>query len=165
MITDKILSSTTYIATLAAQRQLGKRIVFTNGCFDILHAGHVLYLEEAASLGDILVLGLNSDASITRLKGPQRPVNHQWQRSVVLAALSSVSFVIVFDEDTPYELIKNIQPDVLVKGGDWQPEQIVGADIVLQRGGIVRSLQFTEGESTTNIINRLHQNTDMQPHC
>lgn len=128
------------------------KLVFTNGCFDILHAGHVLYLEQAKALGDILIVGLNSDASVKRLKGESRPVNSQQNRSIVLAALAAVDYVIVFDEETPYELIKAIQPDVLVKGGDWSEDSIVGADIVKAKGGEVISLPFWEGLSTTNIL-------------
>lgn len=135
----------------------GKTIVFTNGCFDIIHAGHVQYLEHAKTLGDILVIGLNSDASVRRLKGETRPINNQNNRAIVLSALHSVDYVIIFDEDTPYELIKALQPDVLVKGGDWQPESIVGADIVQAKGGKVFSLPFWDGLSTTNILKALNE--------
>ncbi|NLO43760.1 MAG: D-glycero-beta-D-manno-heptose 1-phosphate adenylyltransferase [Candidatus Cloacimonetes bacterium] len=133
----------------------GKSIVFTNGCFDILHAGHVAYLSQAKALGDILVLGLNSDASVRRLKGASRPVNTQDNRALVLAGLSAVDYVCIFEEDTPYELIAEVLPDVLVKGGDWAPSDIVGSDIVLARGGKVLSLDFVEGLSTTGIIQKL----------
>lgn len=133
----------------------GKSIVFTNGCFDILHAGHVAYLSQAKTLGDILVLGLNSDASVRRLKGASRPVNTQDNRALVLAGLSAVDYVCIFEEDTPYELIAEVLPDVLVKGGDWAPSDIVGSDIVLARGGKVLSLDFVEGLSTTGIIQKL----------
>ncbi|MCB5233991.1 MAG: D-glycero-beta-D-manno-heptose 1-phosphate adenylyltransferase [Candidatus Cloacimonetes bacterium] len=133
----------------------GKSIVFTNGCFDILHAGHVAYLSQAKTLGDILVLGLNSDASVRRLKGASRPVNTQDNRALVLAGLSAVDYVCIFEEDTPYELIREVLPDVLVKGGDWAPSDIVGSDIVLARGGKVLSLDFVEGLSTTGIIQKL----------
>jgi rfaE bifunctional protein nucleotidyltransferase chain/domain len=132
----------------------GKSIVFTNGCFDIIHAGHVLYLEQARALGDILIVGLNSDSSVKRLKGEGRPVNIQQNRALVLAALEAVSYVIIFNEDTPYELIKAIQPDVLVKGGDWKEDSIVGADIVRNKGGKVISLPFWEGLSSTSIIEK-----------
>ena len=128
------------------------KLVFTNGCFDILHSGHVLYLEEAKSLGDILIVGLNSDDSVRRLKGESRPINSQQDRAIVLAALSSVDFVIIFEDDTPLELIKIIKPDILVKGGDWAIPDIVGSDFVLQNGGEVKSLKFIEGKSTTNIV-------------
>ncbi|MDP8203604.1 MAG: D-glycero-beta-D-manno-heptose 1-phosphate adenylyltransferase [Candidatus Tenebribacter mawsonii] len=132
-----------------------KKIVFTNGCFDILHAGHVKYLAEAKELGDILILGLNSDSSVKRLKGNDRPINNEHDRAVVLSALCSVSYIVIFDEDTPYELIEIIKPDVLVKGGDWKPEEIVGQDIVNSYNGEVKSLSFIEGKSTTDIIEKL----------
>ncbi|MDA3844389.1 MAG: D-glycero-beta-D-manno-heptose 1-phosphate adenylyltransferase [Candidatus Kapabacteria bacterium] len=136
-------------------RAEGKKIVFTNGCFDILHAGHVTYLAAAADLGDILFLGLNSDDSVSRLKGPERPVNNEKDRAVVLSGLRSVDYVCVFAEDSPYELIKAIQPDFLVKGGDYTPETIVGADITEARGGKVVVIALVEGKSTTAIINKM----------
>ena len=135
---------------LAALRAVGKRTVFTNGCFDIVHVGHVRYLREAKALGDILVIGLNSDASVGRLK-QGRPVNPENQRAEVLASLAMVDYVTIFSEDTPYELIKSLRPDVLVKGGDWKKEDIVGADLVAE----VHSLPFTAGISTTNIIKKI----------
>ncbi len=134
-----------------------KKVVFTNGCFDILHVGHVVYLNDAKSLGDILVVGLNSDSSVRRLKGDGRPVNNQRDRATVLSALESVDYVVIFDEDTPYELIDALKPNVLVKGGDWEPDQIVGADIVMKNGGIVKSLRFIEGRSTTEMIRRIRE--------
>jgi len=136
---------------------INKKIVFTNGCFDILHAGHVQYLQAAKALGDVLVVGLNSDASVKRLKGEYRPINNEHDRAIVIAALAAVDYVIIFNEDTPYELIKQIQPDVLVKGGDWAVEDIVGHDIVLAKGGVVKSLLFIEGQSTTSIIQRMQK--------
>ena len=132
----------------------GKSIVFTNGCFDILHKGHVLYLQQAKEQGDILVLGLNSDASVKRLKGSSRPVNSEIDRAIVLSALSVIDYVAIFEEDTPYDLIYALQPDVLVKGGDWQPEEIVGNDILAKKGGKVISLNYYDGYSTTEIIER-----------
>lgn len=135
---------------LAAYKAKGMRIVFTNGCFDIIHVGHVRYLREARALGDLLIVGLNSDASVSRLK-PGRPINSEGHRAETLAALEMVDFVTIFPEDTPYELIKLLQPDVLVKGGDWKKEDIVGSDIVQE----VHSLPFTTGVSTTAIINRI----------
>jgi D-glycero-beta-D-manno-heptose 1-phosphate adenylyltransferase len=129
----------------------GKRVVFTNGCFDLLHFGHLHYLAAARNLGDALIIGLNSADSVRRLKGPRRPINDELTRQHTLAALAFVDLVVVFEDDTPYELIKTIQPDILVKGGDWQPAQIVGADLVLAAGGSVQSLPFVEGYSTTNI--------------
>ena len=140
--------------------QRGNKIVFTNGCFDILHSGHVLYLEEAKALGDVLILGLNSDNSVKRLKGDERPINNESDRAIVAAALEAVDYVCLFGEDTPYDLIWAIQPDVLVKGGDWQIADIVGADIVLARGGKVQSLRFVEGRSTTAIINKMRNMED-----
>lgn len=134
-----------------------KKIVFTNGCFDILHVGHIRYMQEAAKLGDILVVGLNSDVSVKRLKGPERPVNNQDDRAEMLSSLEFVDYVIIFDDDTPYELIKKIQPDVLVKGGDYNFDNVVGKDIVEARGGELRLLNFVEGKSTTNIINKIKQ--------
>ena len=129
-----------------------KKIVFTNGCFDILHSGHVAYLNEAKKQGDLLFVGLNSDDSIKRLKGETRPINKELDRKFLLENLRCIDCVEVFSEDTPYELIKEIQPNLLVKGGDWKVEQIIGHDIVLANGGEVRSLLFVEGYSTTNII-------------
>ena len=134
-----------------------KKIVFTNGCFDILHVGHKRYLQQAATLGDILVVGVNSDASVRRLKGPTRPVNNEQDRAEMLSALGFIDYVVIFDEDTPYELIKKIQPDVLVKGGDYKPEEVVGKDIVEARGGQLELISFVEGKSTTNIIKKINQ--------
>lgn len=135
-----------------------KKIVFTNGCFDILHRGHVAYLNEAKSLGDILIVGLNSDASVKRLKGEDRPVNGEQDRKFVLENLKAVNFVEIFEEDTPINLIKKVMPYVLVKGGDWQVEQIVGHKEVLENGGKVLSLNFINGFSTTSTIEKI-QNT------
>ncbi len=145
----------TLIETLHALKAEGNRIVFTNGCFDILHSGHVMYLAQAAQLGDILVVGLNSDASVKRLKGEHRPINSQEDRAIVLSALEAVDFVKIFEEDTPYQLIKDIVPDVLVKGGDYTKEQIVGSDFVEARGGTVEIIPFVDGKSTTSIVERI----------
>ncbi|WPU65494.1 D-glycero-beta-D-manno-heptose 1-phosphate adenylyltransferase [Peredibacter starrii] len=133
----------------------GKRIVFTNGCFDILHRGHVTYLAEARKLGDLLVVGVNSDASVKRLKGPERPINNENDRSYVLSQLKSVDFTEIFTEDTPLNLILKVQPKILVKGGDWKIDQIVGAKEVLANGGDVFSLNFVDGYSTTSIIQKI----------
>lgn len=142
--------------TIAIWKFKDRKIVFTNGCFDILHKGHVTYLSQAAELGDNLVVGLNSDESVKRLKkGPNRPIQNQDSRALILASLHHVSAVIIFDEDTPAELIKKIQPDVLVKGGDWKPEQIVGYDTVKARGGEVVSIDFLPGYSTTAIEQKI----------
>ena len=132
-----------------------QKVVFTNGCFDVLHFGHVHYLLEAKKLGDILVVGLNSDDSVRRLKGPSRPINGEKERAFVLAALSCVDYVVLFEEDTPGNLIKTVQPDVLVKGGDYQLENIVGADFVMQNGGTVTTIPFVEGYSSTHILEQL----------
>lgn len=132
-----------------------KKIVFTNGCFDILHVGHIKYLEQAKKLGDILVVGVNTDESVKRLKGEKRPINRLNERMTMLDALKSVDFVTYFDEDTPYNLIDEIRPHILVKGGDWKVEDIVGSDIVLKKGGKVLSLNFEEGFATTNIIEEI----------
>lgn len=135
-----------------------RRIVFTNGCFDILHCGHITYLAKARQLGDMLVVGLNSDASVRRLKGQQRPVNNESSRAQVLAALEMVDYVTIFEEDTPYNIITKIKPDYLVKGGDYQIENIVGADFVFQYGGQVLTIPFVNGFSTTSIIDSLKNN-------
>lgn len=132
-----------------------KKIVFTNGCFDILHLGHVEYLNEAKSLGDKLVVAINSDSSVKRLKGEDRPVNNENDRASMLLNLKAVDCVVIFDEDTPLEMIKLISPDLLVKGGDWKINQIVGSDFVIQNGGEVKSLTFKDGYSTSNIIKTL----------
>ena len=143
------------VDVVAEARSRGNRIVFTNGCFDILHAGHVAYLEEAKSLGDYLVVGVNDDDSVRRLKGEQRPIVGLEDRMAVLAGLAAVDWVVPFAEDTPQLLIEALLPDVLVKGGDWKPDQIVGSDVVLANGGEVRSLQFRAGRSTTNIVDSI----------
>ena len=135
---------------LAALRSEGKRVVFTNGCFDVLHPGHVDLLKRAKAEGDVLVVGLNSDASVRRQnKGPERPVNSEAVRAFMLAHLAAVDYVVMFSEDTPFELIRALEPDVLVKGGDWTPDKIVGADLVLARGGQVLSLPLLGDFSTT----------------
>lgn len=155
-IIDKIFADAASVMSLVDKwKHAGDRIVFTNGCFDIIHMGHVLYLDEARSLGDRLIVGLNSDQSVRRLKGPSRPINDQVNRATVLAGLASVDAVVLFTGDDPYDLIRDILPDILVKGGDWKPEQIIGSDIVLGRGGQVRSLKFVEGYSTTLIENKI----------
>jgi len=132
-----------------------KKVVFTNGCFDLLHLGHIEYLSKAADLGHVLVIGLNSDASVRGLKGPGRPVTNEDARAMILASLTFVTAVILFDEETPHNLISEVQPDVLVKGADYKTEEIVGHDIVLARGGEVISIPLTEGYSTSDIIKKL----------
>lgn len=131
------------------------RIVFTNGCFDILHVGHARYLKDARALGDLLVVGLNSDASVKRLKGSSRPIQHENDRAELLASLAAVDFVVLFEEDTPTQLIERVAPDILVKGGDWPVEKIEGSKFVLARGGEVKSLPFHPGHSTTSLIERI----------
>lgn len=133
----------------------GQKVVFTNGCFDLLHYGHIHYLAEARGLGDRLVIGLNSAASVRRLKGTHRPINDEPTRLFQLVAMEFVDAVVVFEEDTPLALIELLKPDVLVKGGDWKPEQIVGAKQVLENGGRVQSLAFVEGYSTTSIEQKI----------
>ena len=155
-IYDKILNKESLEEKLNLWRKEGKTIVFSNGCFDILHRGHVEYLSKAADLGDILIIGLNTDASVRRIKGPSRPVNDEKARAVVLAALEFVDAIMFFEEDTPYNLIKNIQPDVLVKGKDYKAEDIVGYDIVTNNGGKVETIELVEGFSTTNILNSMN---------
>ena len=132
-----------------------KKVVFTNGCFDILHIGHVLYLNEAKALGDKLVVGLNSDRSVRSLKGPERPINNEKDRKFILENLKSVDEVIIFDDSTPIDLIKKVRPDILVKGGDWPIDKIVGHDFVQSRGGQVLSLAFKEGYSTTGTLEKI----------
>lgn len=136
-------------------RRRNKKVVFTNGTFDILHRGHVEYLAKAKKLGDVLVVGLNTDASIKRIKGPKRPVNPNADRAAVLASLASVDFVCFFGEDTPRRLIQRLVPDVLVKGSDWSVETIVGRDVVEEHGGVVKTIRLTPGRSTTNVIQRV----------
>ena len=132
--------------------------MFTNGCFDLLHRGHIKYLEEASKLGDKLIIGLNSDASVSKLKGDNRPIKDQQNRAEILSALKMVDMVIIFNQDTPDKLISLVVPDVLVKGGDWPVDKIVGADFVLDNGGDVKTLSFIEGESSSAIINKIIKN-------
>lgn len=151
----KILPLPELLAEVAPRRLAGERIVFTNGCFDLLHPGHVTYLEAARNLGDLLVVGLNSDASVRRLKGPARPILPEADRATVLAGLRSVDYVVVFADDTPLALIEALLPDVLVKGGDWAVDRIVGREAVEAAGGRVAALPFVEGSSTTGIVERV----------
>jgi len=136
-------------------KRQGKRVVFTNGTFDILHRGHVEYLARARALGDILVVGLNTDASIRRIKGHGRPINPQRDRAVVLSALAAVDYVCLFGDNTPARLIRRLIPDILVKGADWKAEAIVGKDVVEAHGGAVRRIRLTRGRSTTSVIERI----------
>lgn len=147
---DKILNWDKLKETVDRLRADGKKIVFTNGCFDIIHIGHIRYLKKARVLGDVLVIGLNSDKSVSRIK-PKRPINPQKHRAEILSSLEMVDYVALFDEETPYELIKSLQPDILVKGGDWKKEDIVGFDIAKE----TYSLPYIKGISTTKIIERI----------
>jgi len=152
---NKIIDRNEVGSLIARWKNDDERIVFTNGCFDILHVGHLDYLEGARDLGDHLIVGLNTDDSVRRLKGPERPINDAYSRSRLLAALAFVDVVIFFDEDTPFELIDLIKPDILVKGDDYLTENIVGADIVIREGGEVKTLPFTKGYSSSSIIERI----------
>ena len=136
-----------------------KKIVFTNGCFDILHSGHVKYLEQAKGLGDILIIGINSDDSVRKLKGDSRPINTLNDRAYVLSGLTIVDYIIAFDELTPLKLISQVLPDILVKGGDYKIDEIVGNDFVEKNGGIVKTVPFLDGASTTDIINKIKEMT------
>lgn len=150
---SKMIVSKELIGKLSEElKQSGKRIVFTNGCFDIIHAGHVKYLAEARNMGDVLIVGMNTDESVRSIKGPTRPINNETDRAAVLEALRSVDIVTLFGEDTPELLIRSIVPDVLVKGGDYTYETIVGAEFVSANGGRVATIPLVEGKSTTNII-------------
>ena len=140
------------VKSLKAQN---KKIIFTNGVFDIIHRGHVEYLNEAKKLGDVLFVGLNSDSSVKKIKGDKRPFIKENDRAIVLTNLKPVDYVVVFEEDNPYNLIKFILPDVLVKGGDWKPADIIGSDVVLEHGGKVQSLKYVDNYSTTAIIQRI----------
>jgi len=142
-------------AVVLQWKQAGKKVVFTNGCFDILHLGHVDYLEKARELGDKLVLGLNTDDSVSRFKGPERPIQSQNSRAHVLASLQFIDLVVFFNEDTPLNLISELVPDVLVKGSDYLAENIVGADVVKRAGGVVKTIDFVPGYSTTRILEKI----------
>jgi D-glycero-beta-D-manno-heptose 1-phosphate adenylyltransferase len=131
-----------------------KKIVFTNGCFDLLHVGHIRYLKAAAALGDVLIVGLNTDLSVQKLKGPTRPIQNENDRAEILASLNCVTHSVLFNEETPLNLITALLPDILVKGGDWKPDQIIGSDVVLKNGGEVKSLLFIDGKSTTSLIEK-----------
>lgn len=153
---NKMPSESDLLKKLAVWKFKGSRIVFTNGCFDILHRGHIEYLASASGLGDVLIVGLNTDASVKKLKGKNRPVQDEISRRLILASLQFVTAVVLFDEETPYRLIDLVRPDILVKGGDYVPEKIVGYDIVKSYGGQVLSLPFVEGYSTTSVISALN---------
>ena len=150
----RVLTENNLTTCIEVYKNQHKKIVFTNGCFDLLHIGHVTYLEEAKKQGDILIVGINTDESVKKLKGSTRPIQNENDRAQILAALKSVDHTILFSEETPLNLIKMIKPDVLVKGGDWKIDQIVGSDFVISNGGIVKSLNFVNGKSTTSIIEK-----------
>lgn len=155
ILSNKITDRESLGRKLAAKKLTGNKIVFTNGCFDLLHPGHIRYLADARSLGDFLVVGLNSDDSVSRLKGAGRPIQSEAVRAEMLAALHAVDAVVVFDEDTPLELITHLKPDILVKGGDYTPATVVGADVVTQNGGRVAIIPFETGFSTTDLIAKI----------
>lgn len=157
LVRSKIFTWDTLQRQLALWRFKDKKIVFTNGCFDILHLGHIELLAKARDLGNILLIGMNSDESIHHIKGPHRPLNSQHARSITLASLVFVDGVVIFEEDTPYELIKFVQPDILVKGKDYDGKDIVGSDIVKARGGEVVTIELTRGYSTTHLIEKAHK--------
>lgn len=155
IIQSKIIDINHIEPFLAYWKFKNKKIVFTNGCFDILHRGHVEYLAQAANHGDILIIGLNTDHSVRKIKGDSRPVQDEYARAILLASLSFVTAVVLFDDDTPYQLIKKIQPDVLIKGSDYNIKDIVGYDIVTSKGGEVVTIDFIDGYSTSSIIEKL----------
>ncbi len=152
---QKTLAAKDLAVQLSRLRRQGKRIVFTNGCFDLLHPGHIYILTQAKTFGDVLVVGINSDASVKRLKGEKRPILDQASRLALLAALEAVDYVTTFDEDTPFTLIRALQPHILVKGGDWDPETIIGKEIVEQNGGRAVAVRYQDGFSTTDLIERI----------
>jgi rfaE bifunctional protein nucleotidyltransferase chain/domain len=152
---NKVIEITSLKEQLIHSKKGGKKIIFTNGCFDILHFGHVSYLQKAKAIGDILVIGLNSDDSIQRIKGPQRPIFPQKARAEVLAALSCVDWIVIFNEDTPKKLIEQVLPDVLVKGADWKGREVVGQDVVENAGGHVEFIEYVDNFSTTGAIEKI----------
>ena len=153
----KILTRPELVKQVADWKAQGQRVVFTNGCFDLLHLGHVDYLEKAKQLGDKLLVAVNTDASVSRLKGPERPLQDEMSRARIMASLLFVDAVVLFDEETPYELIKMVMPDILVKGDDYAIENIVGHDIVLQNGGEVKTIQLVKGYSTSGIVDKIRR--------
>ena len=155
LINSKIINPEKLQDFINSLKQNKQTIVFTNGCFDILHYGHINYLAKAANLGSKLIVGLNSDSSVQRLKGKDRPINKELERAFVLASLFFIEAIIIFNEDTPEKLIHNIAPDILAKGGDYKVEEIAGSDFVLKNGGKVEIIQFVEGYSSTKIINKV----------
>lgn len=152
---DKIVGLAEAKSQVKQWQQSGLKVVFTNGCFDLIHLGHVDYLEKARQLGDKLVLGLNTDDSVSRFKGPERPLQDQNSRARVLAAMQFIDLVVLFNEDTPFSLISELVPDILVKGSDYLTENIVGADVVKKAGGVVKTIEFVPGYSTTRIVEKI----------
>ena len=161
-MSDKFRSPEDLSAELVAHRTKGARIVFTNGCFDLLHVGHIRYLQQARRMGDLLVVGINSDESVRRLKGPSRPMQPEQDRAEILAALECVDYVVSFDQDTPIAVIERLRPDVLVKGADWQVDRIVGREVVEGSGGRVATITYVEGISTSALIERI---CSLTPRC
>jgi rfaE bifunctional protein nucleotidyltransferase chain/domain len=154
---QNILNSNSDLSFINKLKTENKKIVFTNGVFDIIHRGHIEYLNEAKKLGDILIVGLNSDKSVKKIKGEKRPIVNEVNRSIVLANLKPVDYVIIFDEETPYNLIQKILPDYLVKGADWKEDEIAGSDIVKQNGGEIKLIKYSENNSSTGIIEKIIQ--------
>lgn len=154
-IHNKIISRQDLSKVIENLKSQDKKIVFSNGCFDLVHRGHVEYLAKASDLACVFILGLNTDASVSRLKGSSRPLQDEDARAILMAGFSFINYVILFDEDTPYELIKEIQPDVLVKGNDYEIEDVVGYDIVQKKGGTVQTIELTEGYSTSIIVDKI----------
>jgi rfaE bifunctional protein nucleotidyltransferase chain/domain len=152
---SKIVSREEILSIVSELKVNNKSIVFSNGCFDLVHRGHVEYLAKASDLADVFVLGLNTDASVQRLKGEDRPLQDEVARAILMAGFSFIDYVVLFDEDTPYELIDVVQPNVLVKGNDYKVEEVVGYDIVQKNGGTVQTIELTAGYSTTNIVNKI----------
>lgn len=159
MINSKIKNPARLKKIIARLKNQGKSIVFTNGCFDLLHYGHVKYLERAKAKGDILVVAVNSDASVRRIKGGRRPITNEKDRLRIIAALESVDYAVLFKEDTPFQTIKLLKPDIIVKGADWDEDDIVGRDFVLCYGGKVATVKLVKGHSTTNLINKIAKKT------
>jgi D-glycero-beta-D-manno-heptose 1-phosphate adenylyltransferase len=155
IIKSKIIDFNNLDSYLAYWKFKNFKLVFTNGCFDIIHRGHIEYLAQAANYGDILIIGLNTDSSVRRIKGESRPVQDEFARAITLASLQFINAVVLFDEETPYNLINKIQPDILIKGSDYKPENIVGYDIVKAKGGEIVTIDFIDGYSTTSIIEKL----------
>ncbi len=156
IIKSKIIEGESLKRQLSVWRFLGKRIVFTNGCFDIIHLGHIDYLSKAKDLGDILIVGLNTDDSVKRIKGDTRPITDEKSRAMILSSLRFVDAVAFFNEDTPHNLIKEVQPDILIKGSDYKADEIVGSDIVQKKGGKVITIEYLEGYSTTSILDKIN---------